>query len=220
MHRPHQNRGMSLIEIVVVLAVVGALTLMASYGIGDWSRDQRLKSAVRSVADAFQLARSEAIRTSRQHLLVFQNALGATAPIQIVNDGPIATANCTIGAGETVHSIAAVDGVSWGTSPTLSGATQAPDDFGQAPAQSLLGSTFTDATLVPAGAASWLLFQPDGLPRVFTPNAGSCDAIGLAGQGGGAIYLSNGRRDYAVVLSALGTARVHLWDDEAGAWQR
>lgn len=220
MRSTQHQRGMSLIEIVVVLAVVGALTLMATFGVGDWSRDQRLKSAVRSVADGFMLARSEAIRSGRQHLLVFQNALGATAPIQIVNDGTIATADCTIGAGETVHTVAAVDGVSWGTSPTISGATPAPDDLGLAPAFSVAGSSFSDASLNPASSASWVLFQPDGLPRLFTPNAGTCGAIGLAGQGGGAIYLSNGRRDYAVVLTALGTARVHVWDEQAGGWKR
>ncbi len=220
MQRTRTQSGMTLIEIAVVLAVIAALTLMATFGMGDWAADQRLKSAVRSVADAFQLARAEAIRSGNQHLVIFQGALGASAPIEIIDDGPIAAANCTIDAGETLHSVAAVDGVSWGTTPDLAGATLAPDDVGQAPAQSALGSSFTDATLVPAGAASWVLFQPDGLPRVFTPNAGACAAIGLIGQGGGAIYLTNGRRDYAVVLSSLGTSRVHVWNEAAGAWKR
>jgi Tfp pilus assembly protein FimT len=211
---------MSLVELAIVLAVIGALTLMATFGVGDWMNDQRLKSAVRAVSDSFQIARAESIRTGNPHLVVLANALGATAPIEIVNDGPIAAANCTIDAGEVAHSVAAEPGVSWGTTPTLAGSTLAPDDTGSAPAESAAGSTFTDATLTPAGAATWVLFQPDGLPRVFTPNAGACDAIGLPGQGGGAIYLTNGRRDYAVVLSALGTSRVHVWNPDSGAWTR
>ena len=32
-----------------------------------------------------------------------------------------------------------------------------------------------------------------------------------AGEGGGAWYVTNGRRDYAVVLTPLGAVRVHLW---------
>ena len=66
-----------------------------------------------------------------------------------------------------------------------------------------------------------MLFQPDGLPRLFTQTmgGGSCDDVGMAGEGGGAIYVTNGRRDYAVVLSHLGTARVHLWIPSTGAWR-
>ena len=37
--------------------------------------------------------------------------------------------------------------------------------------------------------------------------------LGVVGTGGGAIYVTNGVRDYAVVLGALGTTRVHLWTD-------
>jgi type II secretory pathway pseudopilin PulG len=211
---------MTLVELAIVLAVIGALTLMATFGVGDWMSDQRLKSAVRAVSDAFQIARAESIRTGNPHLVIFANALGATAPIQITNDGAIATANCTIDVGEVAHSVAAEPGVAWGTTPALAGATLAPDDTGSAPASSATGSTFTDATLSAAGAATWVLFQPDGMPRVFTPNAGACDEIGLPGQGGGAIYLTNGRRDYAVVLSALGTSRVHAWNPDQGAWRQ
>jgi hypothetical protein len=38
------------------------------------------------------------------------------------------------------------------------------------------------------------------------------------GDGGGAVYLTNGQRDYAVVLSPLGAVRVHAWNVGAGAW--
>ena len=40
------------------------------------------------------------------------------------------------------------------------------------------------------------------------------------GQGGGAIYVTNGRRDYAVVLSPLGAVRLHAWNVGSGNWQR
>ncbi len=89
-----------------------------------------------------------------------------------------------------------------------------------APASVPSGSSFTDATRSPLNPASWVLFQPDGIPRLFTPGAGNtCDAVGLPGRGGGAIYLTNTRRDYAVVLSNLGTTRLHAWSPGVGGWR-
>jgi hypothetical protein len=61
-----------------------------------------------------------------------------------------------------------------------------------------------------------VLFRPDGIPVSFTFSGGTCGQIAGTGSGGGALYITNGERDYAVVLSPLGSARVHLW--AAGAW--
>lgn len=212
-----RRAGVTLLELVIVVVVIGLLTAVAVPNLAAWSEDQRVRGAARSVADAFLIARGEAIRTGNPHLVVLQGALGATQPVEVVNDGDPAAANCTIDAGEVVHQVAAVEGVTWGTTPTLAGGTPAPDDPGLAPGNVENGSSFTDASLSSASDASWVLFQADGLPRVFTPNAGNCAAVGLPGQGGGAIYLSNGRRDYAVVLGPLGTTRVHLWN--GSSWQ-
>ena len=214
-----RNAGITLIEIVIVVAVVGLLVLVAAFGFGGWQEDQRVKSAARSVADAFLLARAEAIRTGNVHFVVFDD-LGATAPIEIVNDGTVATANCRIDAGETVHQVAAVPGIAWGTTATLANGTAAPGDPGLAVANIAAGSSFTDASMNPANDARWVRFEPDGLPRLFTPNAGACGAIGIAGQGGGAIYLTNTERDYAIVLTQLGAARVHRWNPSGGAWSQ
>ena len=219
MYRRRQS-GVTLIEIAVVLAVVGFLAMVAVPAFDGMFADQRVKAAARSVADAFFLARAEAIRTGRSHFVVFQQALGATEPIVIVDDGVPTTENCTIDANEVVHSFGAVDGVSWGTTSTLANGTSAPNDSGAAPASVATGSSFTDATRIPSNTALWVLFQPDGIPRLFTPGAGStCAAISPPGRGGGAIYLTNTRRDYAVVLSNLGTSRTHPWSASAGGWK-
>jgi hypothetical protein len=148
---------------------------------------------------------------------VLQGTLGATQPIVVVNDGDPTAANCTIDAGEVVHEVGSVQGVGWGTTSSLANTTQAPNDPGLAVSNVPSGSSFTDASLVASNNASWVLFQADGVPRLFTPGAGACAAVGQAGQGGGAIYLSNGRRDFAVLLGPLGTTRVHLWN--GSAWQ-
>lgn len=210
--------GVTLLELMVVVAILGIAAALAVPGIVSWSDDERVKGAARSVADAFTLARSEAIRTGDQHLIIFALGLGATEQIVVVNDGPVATANCTIDAGEIVHFVRGVNGVAWGTSTAGASGALAPADPGIAVSGAATGSTFTDATMTATNGATWVLFQPDGMPRTFTQGAGSCGAIGAAGQGGGGIYLTNQKRDYSVVLKPLGTSRVHKWNPVGGAW--
>jgi type II secretory pathway pseudopilin PulG len=213
--------GITLIEMMVVLAVIAAITGIAAPLFGQMFGNQRVKGAARDVADAFMLARSEAIRSGNTHLVILQNALDATAPIVIVDDGTPDSANCTIDGGEIKHVWPAVEGVSWGTSTGLANGTAAPDDPGGSAATVATGASFNNASS-PAAAASWVLFQPDGLPRRFTRSGGggSCDDVGLAGQGGGAVYVTNTERDYAVVLSHLGTVRVHAWNPSGGGWKK
>jgi hypothetical protein len=58
------------------------------------------------------------------------------------------------------------------------------------------------------------MFGPQGMPVSFTP---AC-VVGGAGSGAGGVYLTNGIRDYAVLLSPLGGTRLHGWDATIGAW--
>ena len=61
-------------------------------------------------------------------------------------------------------------------------------------------------------------FRPDGVPVTSVGTVGTCGAVGNTGDGGGAFYITNGQRDFAVVLSPLGGARVHVWSAAAGGW--
>lgn len=213
-----RRAGVTLLEMMIVVMIIGIVAAVAVPGMLTWGQDERVKGAARSVADAFMLARSEAIRTGNNHIVVFANGLGAAQPIEIVNDGPQAAANCTIDAGEVVHEVPPVDDVNWGTSPSLANGTAAPDDAGLATGNIASGASFTDASLNPSNPATWVVFQADGLPRPFTAGGGACTAVGNPGDGGGAIYVTNGRRDYAVVLRPLGTTRVHRWHVESSTW--
>jgi hypothetical protein len=183
-----------------------------------------VKSAARDAAGAFELARSEAIRTGSNHIVFFGDPgdtdPGGTplagpagwVPILILDDGQAATANCEIDPGENRRGILPVDDVTWGIS---SATARAPDDLGAggfSPPQST-GSTFAD----PGGTAvRWVMFRSDGIPVPFAYSGGTCGAIGATGSGGGALYVTNGKRDYAVVLSPLGGVRVHAWS--VGGW--
>ena len=73
------------------------------------------------------------------------------------------------------------------------------------------GSTFLDAG---GNAATWVLFRPEGPPRAFSSDCTN----GKVGSGDGGIYLTNGERDVAVVLTALGATRLHGWDAAGSGW--
>jgi type II secretory pathway pseudopilin PulG len=215
---------------MVVVGIVAILSAMGAPQVGEWMRTQRVKAAARAVADSFMLARSEAMRTSNNHVVFFRiNGIGITdpaggaivdpsandVPIIVIDDGPPATANCLIEAGELRHAVQPETGVRWGLE--VSG-TRAPLDT-TAPVIGVgRGVTFANPE-APANAVNWLLFRPDGIPVAFSgdPVLG-CDTIGMTGSGRGAAYVTNGRREYAVVLTALGGVRVHAWERAQGQW--
>lgn len=221
----HGRAGVTLLELTVVLGVVGVLMLVAAPIFVRWQDDQDAKRAARGIADLLLLARSESIRTGDQHVVFFgppgsqdpagtdiEDSAGNFAPLLVLDDGPEATANCRIDAGEAREALPSVQGLSWGVGVATA---KAPNDSGSAafaPPQSS-GSTFAD----PAGTArSWLMFRADGMPVVFDGGGGACGNTGSTATGGGAFYITNGKRDYAVVLSPLGAVRVHAWSEGSG----
>jgi type II secretory pathway pseudopilin PulG len=221
---------MTMIEIVVVVAIVGLLAALATPALQEFVENQRVKSAARSVGDAFQLARAEAIRTGSAHIVFLSAAAagnpaatdpagtslnaasigaeprGGTWPAVIVNDGAPGAWNCRIDAADPSRGVPAENGVFWGVS--VSAGVRAPgDDNAALPAN---GSTFEYR----GNPVTWVLFRGDGIPLTFDA---ACN-LGTLGSGGGAVYVTNGSRDYAVVLSPLGAVRVHAFEAGAGAW--
>jgi len=219
--REGRRRGFTLLELVVVLAIFGALLAAAVPGLERWFEDQRLKSAARGVGDSLSLARTEALRTGSVHIVFFQtdalgnlltDADGDPVPMLVLNDGAPGSAgqDCQIGAGEPTRTFPAEPDVSWGVSAATAAA---PEDAGAGAIGD--GSSF----LEPDGDdASWVLFRPDGTPRAFGIDSGTC-TVGDLGSGGGGLYLTNGRRDYAVVLAPLGGVSVNAWDVTRNAWR-
>jgi type II secretory pathway pseudopilin PulG len=221
--------GITLLEIVVVVAIIGVVLLVTMPSMDRWFDNQRIKSAARAGGDLLMLARSEAIRTGNPHVVFFGvDPDGATmtdpngdfAPLLAVNES--VTENCRIDANEvTEHIVDPGGGVSWGV--VLATSKVATDNGGEtlpsftppsAPPAS--GSTFRDPNGV--GRMDWLMFRPDGIPVVFDGDSGDCGNVGPAGQGGGAFYITNGKRDYSVVVSPLGVVRVHVWQPDANSW--
>jgi prepilin-type N-terminal cleavage/methylation domain-containing protein len=218
--------GVSLIEIAVVVVVLGVLAAVAVPNINEWSRHQRLRSAARDLNDLLLLARSDAIRTGRRQIVYFGRP-GATdpgggaiqrngswVPVLRTDDGVATASNCKIEAGEAREVVAPVDGISWGVSVATG---RVPTDGGYGPFNPALwdGGTFGSAVGI---GVHWVMFGPDGVPVTFNGGGGVCGVVGGLGSGGGGLYLTDGERDYAVVVSPIGSVRVHHWDPGAGAW--
>lgn len=212
--RTKQNQGVTLLELLVVVTIMGVIAAAATPTMGKLFANQRLRDGAMSLVAAVNYARSEAILKGTVHLVFFEtDALGATltdgasnpVPILVLDDGRPGSANqnCRIDGGETIRPIRLDDDIS----PGVTGATaKAPADLGAGTFPG--GSSFTD----PGGSdASWVMFRPQGEPVSFDS---SC-AVGNIGSGAGGFYVTNGERTAAVVVMPTGGTRIHTYD---GQW--
>ena len=211
-----KQNGFTLIEMMVVVGIAGVMIAMAVPGFQQWGVNQRASAGIRSIAGALTRTRHEAIRTGNNHLVfIWQDTLpnflvdseGAPVVVAVINDDKPGAAdqNCKIDADETIAVVYAEDGINWGVTHATS---RVPNDAGTGVAP---GWSFTKPD---ASAASWVLFRPDGTPVAFAPD---CTTGGI-GSGAGAVYITNGTRDYAAVLMPLGAIRVHTWNRSGGQW--
>ncbi len=225
-----KRHGFTLLEMMVVIAIVAALVVVGAPTLRDGSRHTRLKSAARDLAGAIQIARAQAIRTQVNHVVMFGTTPAGNplpAPALILQD---ADADGEIDPGEPVTFVPQDAGNDFQGRPRTTGygMTSAvgvpaddPDPLGVFAAPGFAYTTFR----APAGAnVNQLVFMPDGIPRTY--DAGPPFNAGAVGSGNGAIYLTNGDpntgtsgRDYAVIVSALGAVRVSSWDPGQGVWQ-
>lgn len=209
--------GFTLIEVAVTLAIVTVVVALAVPSMSRWAENERLAASARSVDAALAFARSEAIRKGSVHLVFIGTDAGGNTlvgpdgndvDLLVVDDGPPGTAgqNCIINGGEASLGVDLERGVSFGASDAPG---PVPTDPGLANINA--GTTFADAG---GNAANWLMFRPDGPPLRFSAGC----VTSPVGTGGGGVYLTNGKRDKAVVLTPLGSTRTHSWIASGPSW--
>jgi prepilin-type N-terminal cleavage/methylation domain-containing protein len=219
-----RREGFSLLEVMVAAAILGIIALIGGIAMQSSLGEGRAKGAVRNFADLLMLARTEAIRTGDVHVVFFgqdaeDNALtgagGQPAAALLIRD---ADDDGKVDAGEKIASVNVDDtgSLSWGSAHAAAGSNQAPNDNPAATFPEtdtdFLCCSFTEPDGDPA---RWVLFRPDGMPRAFSVSPLS---EGDVASGNGAVYVTSGARDYAVVLAPLGGVRVHAWARGATAW--
>lgn len=62
MNRKHAQFGVTLIELIIALAIFGALLVMAAQSFSGWIRNSRVRTTAESIQNGLQLARAEAVR--------------------------------------------------------------------------------------------------------------------------------------------------------------
>jgi prepilin-type N-terminal cleavage/methylation domain-containing protein len=62
-----RDKGVTMIELAVVMAIVGIMALFMSPALGEWATRFRVRGATKDLADALQLARIKAISTGNQY---------------------------------------------------------------------------------------------------------------------------------------------------------
>ncbi len=217
---PSGRRGFTLLEMMVVVAIVAITSAMAVPAWNNIQDNARLNAAARNVANAFDYARSQSIVSESTHIVFFQQGAGTDncgnaigAPMVVLND---LDNDCCIDGGEN-NALYFTDPreilrVNWGSAFAPA---QVAQDAGTGPFAT--GSSFTDQAGV---ARTGVAFRADGVPVGFT---NAC-VLGQVGTGAGGIYITGtdagGRpsKDVAVVLSPLGTSKIFSFDRSTLTW--
>jgi prepilin-type N-terminal cleavage/methylation domain-containing protein len=221
-HRKSRRQsGFTLIELMIVTGIVGIMVLIGFVGMQSWLRNQRSKEIARQFANSLMVSRAEAIR-SRDPVVVFFNTDKDDNSLVDGNGDAVAAlairdlnGNGYADNGEQFKTVRyPVPGsLSWGHAMATDRAVGDPGGTAGSPPSAPFTFDKPDGS-----GATWVAFLPDGTPRAYVDD--SLAGTGSVGSGAGAIYVTSGDRDYAIVLTPLGSVQVQVWDAAAGAWKR
>jgi prepilin-type N-terminal cleavage/methylation domain-containing protein len=195
------TKGLTLIELIVVMCILSVMVLISIPNIGRWLPRYRLRSAVRDVASAMQLSRLGAIKDNREWAIQF-DANAQTYTI-LSNEGPD-------GAWGTADDV----GYKGDASPWMQSTRRLADYTNVNFGDNAYGSWF-DGSGVGDGVTfinNRVEFSPDGTagPDLFNGIVGSA-------------YLQNNRGDAScarIRFTATGAIEVAHWDRTSETWKQ
>ena len=62
--RGNSDKGVTIIELAVVMAIIGIMALFMTPGLGEWIQNYRIKQAARDMASDFQFTKMKAVNLS------------------------------------------------------------------------------------------------------------------------------------------------------------
>ena len=193
------TKGLTIIELIVVMCILAVMVLIAIPNIGRWLPRYRLRSAIRDVASSMQLARLGAIKENKEWAI--QCNINGQSYTILSDDGP----DGTWGTADDV-------GFKGDTSPWTLSTRSLADYRNVSFGDNGYGSWFAGG--VGDGVTfvnNRVEFRPDGTagPDLFNGIVGS-------------VYLQNNRGDAAcarIRFTATGAIEVLHWNTTTGSWQ-
>jgi prepilin-type N-terminal cleavage/methylation domain-containing protein len=220
----HDRRGFTLIELMIVVAIIGVCAAIAMPAMTSYKRREDTRQAAVSVSGMLTNARARAIASGRMTFVLLGEpgdgsvpfAPGQIAAMVTDDDGDNA-----VTAADTAVPIFPDPGMNpeisyYGLNGTPhSAAPLPPDDLSESEPDVALGAV-GDGTTLPLSAAL-------GVPVVaFSPQgaAVAADTPAEWGTGAGGIYITdNSDAVVAVLVLPLGSVKMQKFDTASGEWK-